>query len=134
MPIAQLAQKLYREEKYHQLHAETWMRQLGSATEEANTRLQAAIDLALPMAYSLFEPTEYTDALVSEGILDSEADLEKDWLERITKIFQESGLKLPEVADKTQFYGGRSGKHSDHLLSLLKEMTEVFVIDPAAKW
>ena len=134
MPLAELAKKLSREEKYHQLHAETWIRQLGPATEESNRRLQEAFNQVLPMAYSLFEATEHSATLKADGIMDLESELEAEWEKRVTQLFTESGLKMPEVADKTAFYGGRSGNHTDHLAPLLAEMTEVFVIDPAAKW
>jgi ring-1,2-phenylacetyl-CoA epoxidase subunit PaaC len=38
------------------------------------------------------------------------------------------------VADKTVHYGGRHGKHTEHLDKLLAEMDEVFAIDETAVW
>lgn len=134
MPLSELAKKLSREEKYHQLHAETWIRQLGPATEESNRRLQEAFDNAFPVAYSLFEPTSFNEALKEDGLMDLESELEAEWEKRVRKLFTESGLKMPVVADKTAHYGGRTGKHTAHLAPLLGEMDEVFAIDPAAKW
>lgn len=134
MPLSELAKKLSREEKYHQLHAETWIRQLGPATEESNQRIQAAFDKAFPIAYSLFEPTEYSQILKDEGLMAHESELEAEWEKRVTELFTESGIKIPEGFDKTSHYGGRTGKHTAHLAPLLAEMDEVFAIDPAAVW
>ena len=91
MPLAELAKKLSREEKYHQLHAETWIRQLGPATEESNQRLQEALNEAFPIAFSLFEPTSHSEQLKADGLMDLESELEAEWLNRVTKLFTESG-------------------------------------------
>lgn len=133
-PLGELAKKLSREEKYHQLHAITWVNQLGRATDESNRRLQEALDLAYPMALGLFEPTEYSEVLAKEGVMATEAELEAAWVTEMEKQITAAGLKVPEVADKTAFYGGRKGQHSEHLAPLLAEMTEVFAIDPEAAW
>lgn len=134
IPLAELAKKLSREEKYHQLHAMTWMKQLGNATPESKARLQAALDLAYPQAYSLFEPTAYDEALADEGIQVLESEVEAEWERQMAKLILDSGLSIPEVTDKTKYYGGRQGKHTDQLQPLLNEMTEVFAIDTQASW
>lgn len=133
-PLAELAKKLSREEKYHELHAITWMRQLGNATEEANQRMQTALNEVYPIAFGLFEPTAAEAELVSEGILVSEEELEGKWKTEMDNLILSSGLTVPDVADKTLHYGGRQGKHTEYLAPMLSEMTEVFVIDPAAAW
>lgn len=133
-PLSEMAKKFLREEKYHILHADTWVKQLGPATEESNQRMQAALDAALPMAYSLFEPTAMDETIANEGLQAREAELEATWEAEVKEIIEAAGLKWNPPADKTVFYGGRSGQHGEHLESLVKEMTEVFAIDPAANW
>jgi ring-1,2-phenylacetyl-CoA epoxidase subunit PaaC len=133
-PLAELAKKLLREERYHELHAQTWLRQLGNATDEAQSRLQAALDQAFPIALGIFEPTAYDEAIAAEGIQPREFELEAIWLVKVTELAALSSLTLPAVADKTAHYGGRQGKHTPHLAAMLKEMDEVFVIDTAAVW
>ncbi len=54
-PLAELATKIRGELKYHTLHANTWIKQLGSATQESITRLRGALDYALPYALGIFE-------------------------------------------------------------------------------
>lgn len=133
-PLGELAKKLSREEKYHQLHAETWIRQLGPGTPESNARLQQALNEAYPLAFSLFEPGPFNEVLAKEGIQATEEELQELWVEKVESVIVPAGLKVPEVEDITAHYGGRSGKHTEHLSSMLKEMTEVFVIDPQAAW
>jgi ring-1,2-phenylacetyl-CoA epoxidase subunit PaaC len=134
IPAAQLAKKLVREERYHQLHALTWINQLGTATEESQRRMQEAINAALPMAYSIFEPTQWNDTLANEGIFPREQELQAKWELKVDEVISQAGLKVPAVTDKTAFYGGRSGQHTEHLVKMLAEMTEVTVIDPTAVW
>src|SRR5688572_2218380 len=54
-PIKELAVKVRGELKYHTLHANTWIRKLGTATPESITRLQNALDFAWPYALGIFE-------------------------------------------------------------------------------
>ncbi|MEM7035962.1 MAG: 1,2-phenylacetyl-CoA epoxidase subunit PaaC [Bacteroidota bacterium] len=133
-PLAELSKKLLREERYHLLHATTWIRQLGNSTEEANRRLQEAFNTAYPMAFGMFEPTEFDDAIAEAGLQPKEAELEAQWIKSITELATTSNLQLPEVKNKKAWYGGRTGTHTEHLGAMLKEMTEVFVIDPEAAW
>jgi ring-1,2-phenylacetyl-CoA epoxidase subunit PaaC len=133
-PLSELAKKLLREERYHHMHATTWLKQLGRSTTDANQRLQAAIDVAYPYALGLFEPTALDAAIAADGLQASEAELEARWIEAVGLLLADCGLKVPAVADKTVHYGGRQGKHTEHLDKLLAEMDEVFAIDETAVW
>lgn len=133
-PLAELSKKLLREEKFHTLHAKTWMIQLGNGSEEGRIRLQSALNDAFPMAFGLFEPTEFTAYLDKENIMTDESKLKMQWLDMIKPIIEESSLKIPVVKNETEFFGGRKGFHSVYLKQLLDEMTEVFSIDPSANW
>ncbi len=133
-PLAHLASKLIREEKYHYMHAVTWFQQLSNGGEEARIRMQNAFDLAYPLAFSLFEISDYHAILEKESFIISEKELENQWIQEIQSIVQKTPIIMPSVEDKTLHYGGRVGKHSEHLEPLVNEMSEVFVIDPTAKW
>ncbi|WNJ20394.1 1,2-phenylacetyl-CoA epoxidase subunit PaaC [Pontibacter sp. G13] len=133
-PLAQLAAKIASEEKYHQLHAITFMQQLGNANEEANGKLQAALDVAFPLAFGLFEPTAMTESIALEGIQPLEDTLMKEWRQEVEPFLRSCNLNVPQPGDLTKVFGGRSGYHTEHLAPLLAEMTEVFAIDPTANW
>lgn len=133
-PLANLSKKIKGETKYHSMHAKIWMKQLGSATEESISRLQASLDYAIPYALGIFEPSEFESTLISEGIFAGEAALKEKWIPAIISVLEETDLVLPDLDSITPITGGRSGQHTEHLQPLLDEMSEVFNVDPTADW
>jgi len=133
-PLAQLATKIRGELRYHTLHANTWIKQLGSATPESIDRLQKSLDYALPYALGIFEESPYENEIIGQGIFEGEQKIKEKWLAQIQKILAQTSLQLPDVKIIQPIMGGRMGKHSEHLQPLLDEMSEVFKIDPAAEW
>ncbi|WP_224995153.1 1,2-phenylacetyl-CoA epoxidase subunit PaaC [Cesiribacter sp. SM1] len=133
-PLAQLARKIRGELKYHVMHANTLIKQLGTATEESVSRLQQSLEYALPYALGIFEKSPYEDELIQQGIFAGEAELQKRWAEQISKALQPTALQLPSMNSLQPITGGRRGQHTQHLQPLLDEMAEVFKIDPAADW
>jgi ring-1,2-phenylacetyl-CoA epoxidase subunit PaaC len=133
-PLAMVCRKFKGELKYHTLHADVWMKSLAEGNEESKMRMQNALNLAYPMALSIFEPSKYEQELIETNIFEGEVALEKVWTERVTEIIKSVGLTVPAINDKTAHYGGRYGVHTPYLQPLLNEMTEVFQIDPSADW
>ncbi|HEY9005705.1 MAG TPA: 1,2-phenylacetyl-CoA epoxidase subunit PaaC [Ohtaekwangia sp.] len=133
-PLAELARKIKGELRYHTLHANTWIKRLGSATEESITRLQHSLDIALPYALGIFEESPYEQTLISEGIFAGEQVLLERWKLQVENSIHQTRLQLPSWQSITPIVGGRSGKHTEHLQPLLDEMSEVFRIDPLAEW
>lgn len=134
VPLAELAVKITGELRYHNLHAKTWIRQLGSATEESISRLQQSLIFSLPYALGMFETSPFEDVLISEKIFGGEQVLKERWLEKVEDTLTDTQLRLPSLEGISPVTGGRSGKHSEHLQPLLDEMSEVFKIDPTAEW
>ena len=133
-PIAKVATKLKGEVKYHVLHANTWIKNLGSSTEEAILRLQSSLNEALPYALAMFEKSKYEQELIDTGVYAGEDAVKAEWLTRIQAVIEKTDLKLPDLATIEPKFGGRYGEHTEHLQPLLEEMTEVFKIDPTAEW
>jgi len=133
-PLAELAQKIAREEKYHQMHAQTFVMQLGKANEESNGRLQAALDQLYPIAFGIFEPTVHSPVLAKEQVQPLEDSLMKAWRAETEQFLRQCDLKVPSAANFIDHFGGRSGKHTPHLPGLIAEMTEVISLDPQASW
>jgi ring-1,2-phenylacetyl-CoA epoxidase subunit PaaC len=133
-PIAKVAMKLKGEVKYHVLHANTWIKNLGSSTEEAILRLQSSLNEAMPYALGLFEPSKYEQELIDAGVYPGEEAVKAEWLKRIQAVIEKTDLKLPDLASVAPKFGGRNGEHTEHLQPLLNEMSEVFDIDPTAEW
>ena len=132
--LAELSVKIRGELKYHTLHANTWIKQLGSANPESVDRLQSALEYSMPYALGMFEESPFEKELAEERIFEGEKLLRERWQQKIEGILSQTGLSLPAWQTIQPVNGGRSGKHSEHLQPLLDEMSEVFKIDPAAEW
>ncbi|GHN01274.1 phenylacetate-CoA oxygenase subunit PaaI [Cytophagales bacterium WSM2-2] len=133
-PLAQLARKIKGELRYHTMHANTWIKQLGSATEESISRLQTSLKLAFPYALGIFEESSYEKEIIGSGLFAGEQELKKRWLAKTEEIISKTQLQYPDVKIVAPIIGGRVGKHTEHLQPLLDEMSEVFRIDPTAEW
>lgn len=133
-PLADLAKKIQGEIRYHTMHANTWIKQLGTATDVSIQRLQAALDMALPYALGIFEPSPYEQDLITTGIFVGEKVLEDEWKATIKAVLQQTQLTLPALDTITPAYGGRAGMHTEELQPLVEEMSAVFRIDPTAQW
>jgi ring-1,2-phenylacetyl-CoA epoxidase subunit PaaC len=133
-PLAQLATKIRGELRYHTLHANTWMKQLGSATPESIGRLQKSLEYAMPYALGIFEDSPFEQDLIKNGIFEGEQKLKEKWVTKVETIISQTRLHLPDWNLVQPVMGGRLGKHSEHLQPLLDEMSEVFKIDPTAEW
>jgi ring-1,2-phenylacetyl-CoA epoxidase subunit PaaC len=133
-PLADISKKIRAELRYHTLHANTWMKQLGSATEESISRLQNSLTLAMPYALGMFEESLYEKELISSTIFAGEQALKERWMKKVEEVIAQTSLTLPDWKTQKPVLGGRAGKHSEHLQPLLDEMSEVFNIDPTAEW
>jgi len=133
-PLSQLAKKIKGELRYHTMHANTWIKQLGSATDESISRLQNSLQTAMPYALGIFEESPYEKEIISSGIFAGELELKKRWELKVGATLAQTQLRLPDLKITSPIYGGRIGKHTKHLQPLLDEMSEVFRIDPTAEW
>jgi ring-1,2-phenylacetyl-CoA epoxidase subunit PaaC len=133
-PLAQLARKIKGELKYHKMHADIWIKQLGAATEESIEKLQQSLDMAFPYALGIFETSKFEDELISSGLFEGEEKLKTTWLDKVSEIIEQTSLTLPDANLQTPVLGGRYGDHTTHLQPLLDEMSEVFKTDPTADW
>jgi ring-1,2-phenylacetyl-CoA epoxidase subunit PaaC len=116
------------------MHANTWISQLSNSTGEAKERLQKSLEEALPYALGIFEPSKFEKEIVDAGIYPGEKAIEEQWKENIAAALEDSALSLPDWNSINPVYGGRYGKHTEHLQPLLEEMSEVFRVDPTADW
>ncbi len=133
-PLAKVARKVKGELKYHVFHANTWVVKLGSANEESHAKMQAALNLAWNYALGMFEPNSHEEILIAEGVFEGEKSLQEKWLANITPLLLKAGLSIPESSTWNPVFGGRLGKHTEHLGPLVEEMSEVFRYDPTAEW
>lgn len=140
-PLAAAAGSIIREEKYHLLHAQTWLERLAGGNPEARARQRAAFDALWPDALGLFEPLLGEGDLAAAGVIELFAALQARWLDSIAAPIRRLGLPWPfEQHDSTwvpqsaPIYGGRQGLHSDSFTALYDTITSVYRLDPAAQW
>lgn len=141
-PLANAAASVIREEKYHLLHAQTWLDRLARGGPEARERQRAAFEELWPDALGLFEPLAGEQELVAAQILPEPFDALRDrWLSNIAGPLRSRGLPFPfEERDGAWAplvvprYGGRRGEHARSFLELHDTITSVYRLDPEAKW
>ena len=122
--LAAIAEKSLKEINYHLRWSSEWVVRLGDGTAESNARLLNALDELWMFVGELFIPVEYE--LVN---VDS---LQNDWLKKVSEIFNEATLAMPEQLWMQQ--GGKQGQHTEHLGYLLTEMQYLQRAYPNTKW
>ncbi|MGI8407438.1 MAG: 1,2-phenylacetyl-CoA epoxidase subunit PaaC [Actinomycetota bacterium] len=160
--LAQLATKIRREERYHLLHADMWVRRLAEGPVNGRTKLAHALTDAFTDIPGLFEPFELEDEAIEEGLLPvpsgelrdrlvrrAEENLEKlrlstvitsDQGERAEFVASSSGDLIAADGDSAQrpsgadALGGRRGDHTNDFLDLWKVMTVTYRQNPGATW
>lgn len=133
-PLAQVARKFKGEIKYHTLHANTWMQQLGNGNEESKAKMQSTLNEAWPYALGIFEKGHFENQLIENKVFFGEEALKQQWLDLVSPLIKKAGLKVPHDTKNTKGIGGRVGIHTEYLQPLLNEMTEVYALDPSADW
>lgn len=132
--LAKIMRKYRGEVKYHTMHANTWVNQLSSGSEESHARMQSSLNETWNYALGIFESGDYEEVLKESGIFAGEEALKEKWLQTVVPLLEKAGLVVPIENDWEAVLGGRKGFHTDHLQPLLSEMTEVYSTDPSADW
>jgi ring-1,2-phenylacetyl-CoA epoxidase subunit PaaC len=131
-PLAELVAKIRREETYHLMHGEAWLRRLAGAEGEPRERLERALSMLSRDASTVFTPLAGESQLISTGTLpESMSALHARWRGRLERTFRELGLdpgpnRLPDPS-------GRSD-HSDDFRWLWGEFTSVARLEQGAVW
>ncbi len=131
-PLADLVEKLRREERYHRMHVIAWITRLASGGEEPRRRLEAALLAHGVDASTVFTPLEGEAALLEAGILNrSLAASEAAWRADLTTILVPLGLALPPAIEPSA--NGRRD-HSDAFDWLWSEFTMVRRSEDGVTW
>jgi ring-1,2-phenylacetyl-CoA epoxidase subunit PaaC len=131
-PLRELVDKIRREERYHVMHATTWLERLAARDGEPRKRLLAALEELAPDASTVFTPLGGEARLVESGVLSEPmSELEARWRATITPLFVHLGLSMPPPAAHPD--RGRTD-HSEPFSWLWTEFTSVRRSDPAATW
>ena len=122
-----------REETYHLLHFDIWLKRLAEAGGEARERLAAALDRLWTDAQAVFTPLDGESTLVAAGILPEPLSaLRATWLERVTAALDALGLPAPD-ASALPAQDGRT-RRTDDFAWLHGQFTMVSRSEAAATW
>lgn len=159
--LAALVKKMRREERYHLLHADAWMKRIADGPVEGRTRLIDALHNAFSEAMGLFEPIELEEEAVKEGWLPVPSDeLRSRFVQRAGDALDELGLpteiraRLDQSAEfvasssgdliatgeptsdgfEASGLGGRGGRHTQDFDQLWSDLTHTYREVPGATW
>lgn len=160
--LAALATKMRREERYHLLHADTWLKRVAQGPVEGRKRLADGVMKAFGPALALFEPYEMEDEAVKEGWLPiPSTELRERYVRLATEQLDALGLPT-DIArhdeEGAEFVasssgdliagdgaqtsgaagedgtGGRRGRRTPDFDALWEDMTAMYRTNPGATW
>jgi ring-1,2-phenylacetyl-CoA epoxidase subunit PaaC len=141
-PLAGIVSKIRREETYHRMHMEAWMKRLAAA-DDAHQRLADALDTLWPDALTIFTPLDGEEELLNAGILPEPLmAIQQRWLREVAPLMASLDVPFPFRAAGGGRYAptfpitiesGRAA-HSDAFRWLWNEFTMVYRTEPGAEW
>ena len=161
--LAALVTKIRREERYHLLHADTWLKRVAQGPVEGRKRLADGVTKAFGEAAGLFEPFTGEEQLVADGTLPvSSEELGKRFFAQVSDKLDALGLptaaashreegaefvasssgdliadestQAGDIAPATNGSGGRQGNRTADFDRLWEDMTAMYRTDPGANW
>jgi len=123
--LAAIAAKALKETAYHVRWSSEWVIRLGDGTNESYERMLKAIDELWRYTGEMFEKAPY-ETLVDVSLL------KNDWLQKVSHIFSEASLPVPEKVFMQS--GGKTGTHTEHLGFILAELQYMQRTYPGAEW
>ena len=125
--LAAIAEKSLKEVTYHLRWSSEWVIRLGQGTPESARRMHHAIN----------DLWKYTGELTIGSELEKQMSIDVSaageyWNERVNEILLEAGIPVPLSVAMIQ--GGKFGRHTQHLQSLLEEMQGLQRSYPGAEW
>ena len=130
-PLAALAGKMRREETYHLLHAEAWIRRLADGAGPARERLADALRVLWPDAQEVFAPLGDEPVLTAAALLpEPMTELHAAWQRSVRPVLEPITGPLADVAPSAD---GRR-RRTDDFRWLHNEMTTVARSEEGAQW
>jgi len=133
-PLAEVVAKVRREERYHLMHMDAWLRRLAGHAGEPRERLEQALTALAPDALTVFTPLPAERRLIDAGILAAPmAELVGSWRSEVGGVLAELGLpKLP--GGRPPPNGRDHANPSDSFRWLWTEFTSVARLEEGAEW
>ena len=130
--LAGIAAKSLKEVTYHVKWSSEWVVRLGDGTEESHAKMQLAVKELWPYTGEMFQPSDYENALIIEGIVPDVALLKDTWMKKVSETFNEATLIIPENIFMHE--GGKNGVHTEKLGYILSDLQYLQRTYTGAEW
>ena len=130
-PIAEVAEKVQKEEIYHFRHTSAWVRRLGLGTEESRRRMQDALEHLWGYTGGLFDTSGDAGHAGDPDVLLPGDQVEREWRLRVEPFLRESGLRVPALSDNVR---SPRSVHTEHHRTMILELQSVVRQYPEASW
>jgi len=133
-PLAEAVAKIRREERYHLMHLDAWMRRLAAHAGEPRARLESALRTLAPDSLTVFAPLAGEAVLTEAGVLaEPMAKLADRWLSEVGARLAEWGL--PAMAESRPPADGRDhAQPAESFRWLWEEFTSVARLEEGVEW
>ena len=130
-PLAHLAGKMRREETYHRMHADAWLRRLADGPPDVRARLADSLARLWPDAQELFSPLAGEEELQRHGLLAEPMHaLHATWQAEVRPLLTPIMADLPAASPRVD---GRT-RHTDEFRWLHGQFTLVYGSEAGATW
>jgi ring-1,2-phenylacetyl-CoA epoxidase subunit PaaC len=130
-PLASVAGKMRREETYHMLHADAWLRRLAGGGRDSHDRLSRALRELWADAQDVFAPLAGEEILVREGLLpEPMRAMHVTWQGGARQVLEPIAGALPSIEPRLD---GRE-RRTDDFRWLYGEFTAVARSEAGASW
>ena len=130
--LAAIAVKALKEVTYHLRWSSEWVIRLGDGTAESHDRMLNAINELWQYTGELFIMADYESTLIKNGISVDLISIKEEWLKRVTEIFAEATLPIPEKIFMQS--GGKEGTHSENMGYILADLQFMQRAYPNSEW
>lgn len=130
--VAAIAAKSLMEVTYHRRWSSEWVIRLGDGTDESHQRMLHALDELWMYTGELFMPASFEiETQASRAGIDVTA-IRPQWEQEVKQIFTLATLPYP--TERFMHYGGKEGRHSEHLGYILAELQFLQRAYPNSEW
>lgn len=130
--IADIAAKAIKEVSYHLERSTDLFIRLGDGNDESHRRMQDAVDTLWAYTGELFANDDSDEVVAEAKIAPLPESLREEWLAYVTKTAAQATLKLPE--SDFMHYGGKQGRHTEHMGYILADMQFLQRAYPGCTW
>jgi ring-1,2-phenylacetyl-CoA epoxidase subunit PaaC len=133
-PLAEVVAKVRREERYHLMHIDAWLRRLATHHGKPRGKVLTALKELAPSALSVFTPLAGESELVKAGVISAPmSELADRWRSDVNDTL--CALNLRPVPEGTPPADGRDhSQPSEAFQWLWGEFTSVARLEEGAEW